>query len=86
VRSPWERALGAGVAELAAPLRAYFGAIPAGHVGRGTGVFEVAGTPRRWVVPERLLEAGYQFEYPELASALGEIVSTRRLEAATPRR
>ncbi|CAN5354887.1 TIGR01777 family oxidoreductase [soil metagenome] len=32
----------------------------------------------RWVLPERLLEAGYEFEYPELAPALQEIVDSRR--------
>lgn len=32
----------------------------------------------RWVVPERLLAAGYEFEYPELEPALREIVAERR--------
>jgi NAD dependent epimerase/dehydratase family enzyme len=32
----------------------------------------------RWVVPERLLEAGYEFEYPELAPAVRQIVGLRR--------
>jgi NAD dependent epimerase/dehydratase family enzyme len=31
----------------------------------------------RWVVPERLLEAGYRFEYPELEPALEQIVLQR---------
>lgn len=30
-------------------LRAYFGAIPAGHAGYGHGVFDTVGTPRRWL-------------------------------------
>ncbi|MFT2816272.1 epimerase [Leifsonia sp. A12D58] len=33
----------------------------------------------RWVVPERMLEAGYVFEYPELTPALAQIVRQRRL-------
>lgn len=32
----------------------------------------------RLVVPERLLEAGYRFEYPDLEPALEQIVSARR--------
>jgi hypothetical protein len=32
-------------------LRAYFSEIPAGSVGRGVGVFEVVGTPKRWLWP-----------------------------------
>jgi hypothetical protein len=39
------------MAGLDAGLRAYFGAIPEGYVGRGQGVFEVVGTPRRWLWP-----------------------------------
>lgn len=49
--SPWERALGEQIAELSPALRAYFGTIPLGSVGRGTGVFSVVGTPRRWLWP-----------------------------------
>lgn len=32
----------------------------------------------RWVVPETLERSGYRFEYPELAPALQQIVSSRR--------
>jgi len=32
----------------------------------------------RWVLPERLLEAGYRFRYPELEPALRQIVEARR--------
>jgi NAD dependent epimerase/dehydratase family enzyme len=31
----------------------------------------------RWVVPERLLDAGYEFEYPDLEPAVREIVASR---------
>jgi hypothetical protein len=51
VTSPWERALGAGIYELDPGLRSYFGQIPAGMVGRGSGVFDVVGTPKRWLWP-----------------------------------
>ncbi len=33
----------------------------------------------RWVVPERLIDAGYEFAYPELEPALREIVAERGL-------
>lgn len=32
----------------------------------------------RWVVPERLLAAGYEFRYPELSAAIAEVVAERR--------
>lgn len=32
----------------------------------------------RWVVPHRLLDSGYEFDYPELAPALRDIIATRR--------
>ena len=32
----------------------------------------------RWVVPERLLAAGYSFQYPELEPALRQIIDQRR--------
>jgi uncharacterized protein len=32
----------------------------------------------RWVLPERLLEAGYRFQYPDLEQALRQIVDARR--------
>ena len=52
VRSPYELSTPADVlAGLHPRLRTYFGPVPAGHVGRGTGVFDVVGTPRRWSWP-----------------------------------
>ena len=49
--SPWQLALAHSFDELHPRLRTYFGAIPPGSVGRGTGVFDVVGTPRRWLWP-----------------------------------
>jgi hypothetical protein len=51
VTSPYRVVLGAAFDELHPRLRTYFDAIPAGAVGRGSGVFEVVGTPRRWLWP-----------------------------------
>ena len=51
-RSPYELSASADVlAALHPRLRTYFGAVPPGHVGRGSGVFTVVGTPRRWLWP-----------------------------------
>lgn len=51
-RSPYELSTPPDVlARLHPRLRTYFGPIPAGHVGRGEGVFDVVGTPRRWLWP-----------------------------------
>ncbi|MGO4593693.1 DUF4166 domain-containing protein [Leifsonia sp. 2TAF2] len=49
--SPYRAVLGAAFDELHPRLRAYFDAIPAGAVGRGAGVFDTVGTPRRWLWP-----------------------------------
>lgn len=51
MRSPWESALGDRIESLHPRLREYFAAIPDGSVGIGEGVFDVVGTPRRWLWP-----------------------------------
>ncbi|MET3451881.1 DUF4166 domain-containing protein [Curtobacterium sp. 1544] len=51
-RSPYELSISPDVlARLHPRLRTYFGPIPPGQVGRGEGVFDVVGTPRRWLRP-----------------------------------
>lgn len=51
-RSPYELSTTPDVlARLHPRLRTYFGPVPPGHVGRGEGVFDVVGTPRRWLWP-----------------------------------
>lgn len=49
--SPWRQALGDDFSSLHPRLRRYFEAIPDGAVGRGEGVFDLVGTPRRWLWP-----------------------------------
>lgn len=49
--SPWEQALGRDIEELHPRLQAYFRAIPEGSIGYGDGVFDVIGSPRRWLWP-----------------------------------
>jgi len=51
VTSPWELALRARLRSLDPALADYFSTIPAGSVGRGSGTFDVVGTPRRWLWP-----------------------------------
>ncbi|WP_309620057.1 DUF1731 domain-containing protein [Salinibacterium sp.] len=36
----------------------------------------------RWVVPQRVLDAGYRFEYPDLERALVQIVNERRTSSS----
>ncbi|MBA8989626.1 hypothetical protein FHW23_000858 [Curtobacterium pusillum] len=51
-RSPYQLSTPPDVLTCLHPrLRTYFGPIPPGHVGRGEGVFDVVGTPRRWLWP-----------------------------------
>ncbi|MDR6574197.1 hypothetical protein J2X60_002855 [Curtobacterium sp. 320] len=51
-RSPYELSTPPDVLTRLHPrLSTYFGAVPPGHVGRGEGVFDVVGTPRRWLWP-----------------------------------
>ena len=47
--SPYQRSL--NLDGLHPRLCAYFGEIPTGSVGRGVGVFDVVGTPKRWLWP-----------------------------------
>jgi len=49
--SPYQRVLGDALEVLHPRLATYFSAIPTGSAGRGAGVFDVVGTPRRWLWP-----------------------------------
>jgi len=58
VPSPYEEVFGDILGSLHPRLRAYFSEIPPGSIGVGVGVFDVVGTPRRWLWPVlRLLAA-----------------------------
>lgn len=61
--SPYEIVLGHSLADLHPRLTAYFGEIPAGSVGRGSGTFDRVGTPRLWLWPALavLARAGVAF-------------------------
>ncbi|MBC7760379.1 MAG: DUF4166 domain-containing protein [Candidatus Saccharibacteria bacterium] len=49
--SPYEEAFGHSLESLHPRLRSYFGEIPRGSLGMGSGIFDVVGTPRRWLWP-----------------------------------
>lgn len=62
--SPYRAVLGPAFDELHPRLRAYFDAIPADAVGRGRGVFDSVGTPRRWLWPLLALFAPAHVMFP----------------------
>jgi len=63
-RSPYELTAGSALDDLHPVLRRYLGAIPAGHRGYGSGVFEAAGTPRRWLRPLVALVSSWTGLFP----------------------
>jgi len=65
--SVYQRVLGDEFESLAPELRAYFSAPPADSVGRGFGVFEVAGSRQRWLAPLFAVLAWRRILFPELA-------------------
>lgn len=62
--SPYRAVLGPAFDELHPRLRAYFDAIPSGSTGRGRGVFDTLGTPRRWLWPVLALFAPAHVMFP----------------------
>jgi hypothetical protein len=63
--SVWERAFGDELAGLTPELRRYFSLPPAGEIGRGTGVYEIAGSRRRWLRPLLAFLAWRRILFPE---------------------
>ncbi|PWD49930.1 DUF4166 domain-containing protein [Serinibacter arcticus] len=70
-RSPYAAALGPAIERLHPSLQRYFATIPPGHRGVGEGVFDTAGTPRRWlwpllrlVQPRGVVFAGWERDVP----------------------
>jgi hypothetical protein len=89
--SVYERVLGPRLAELDPRLRAYFGEIPAGAVGRGSGVYEVAGSRHRWLRPVFAWLATREVLFPEYGHGIPFTVENRgdrtaRRTFAFPRR
>lgn len=85
--SVYERVLGSRIAELDPGLRAYVGEIPAGSVGRGSGVYELAGSRHRWLAPllaylawRRVLFPEYGRSVPFTVENSGDRTAIRRFE------
>lgn len=64
--SPYEAVLGARIDELHPRLRRYFSAIPERHVGVGSGVFDVVGSPSRSMWPFLAVLARFGVAFPGL--------------------
>jgi hypothetical protein len=77
VPSVYERVLGARIDELDPRLRAYFGGLPEGATGRGTGVYEVAGSRHRWLVPVFAWLATREVLFPEYGHGIPFTVENR---------
>lgn len=64
-RSVYQRALGDAFSALDPQLQKYFGPIPHGWVGRGSGVYSVAGSRQRWLRPVFAWMAWRHILFPE---------------------
>jgi hypothetical protein len=65
VPSVYQQVLGQSFGDLDPALQAYFGEIPPGSAGHGSGVYEVAGSRHRWLVPVLAWLARRQVLFPE---------------------
>ncbi|MGV8885923.1 MAG: DUF4166 domain-containing protein [Microbacteriaceae bacterium] len=63
--SVWHRALGDQAGLLAPELQRYFALPPSGMVGVGEGVYERAGSPRRWLWPVLAFLGWRRILFPE---------------------
>lgn len=85
--SVYERVLGDRLRDLDPGLRAYFGELPEGAQGRGTGTYEVAGSRHRWLAPVLAWLAWRQVLFPEYGHGIPfEVVNTPRGDHLTARR
>lgn len=75
--SVYEHVLGASVSRLDPGLRAYFGELPPGTVGRGTGVYDVAGSRHRWLRPALAWLATRHVLFPEFGRGIPFTVENR---------
>lgn len=68
--SVYERVLGGRIEQLDPQLRRYFGAPASGAVGRGDGVYEVAGSRHRWLWPVLAWMAWRRVLFPEYGHSI----------------
>jgi hypothetical protein len=75
--SVYQRAIGSEFENLAPELRSYFAGDPAGRRGVGSGVFDVAGSPRRALRPVLVYLGWRRILFPEFAHGVPfDIVNT----------
>jgi hypothetical protein len=77
VPSVYERVLGDRMAQLDPVLQRYFGELPPGGVGRGEGVYEIAGSRLRWARPVLAWLAWRQVLFPEFGRGIPFTVENR---------
>lgn len=75
--SVYQRVLGSRFDKLDPGLRAYFGELPGGTSGRGAGVYEVAGSRHRWLVPALAWLARREVLFPEYGHGIPFTVENR---------
>ncbi|WP_309068831.1 DUF4166 domain-containing protein [Microbacterium sp.] len=75
--SPYERALGGRITELHPTLQRYFASLPDGHVGRGEGVFDRAGSTHGWLRPVLWLLQPFGAVYAGAETAVPFRISNR---------
>jgi hypothetical protein len=75
--SVYQRVLGSRFDALDAGLRAYFGELPPGAVGRGSGTYEVAGSRYRWLAPGLAWLATREVLFPEYGHGIPFTVENR---------
>jgi hypothetical protein len=87
VASVYQQVLGDRFADLDPGLRTYFGELPDGMHGHGTGVYDVAGSRHRWLVPVFAWLAWRQVLFPEYGRDVPfEVVNTRDASGLRARR
>jgi hypothetical protein len=79
--SPYEVVLGDAFGDLHPRLRAYFGEVPPGNVGRGHGSFDVVGTPRRWLWPLLAMAAHWDIAFAAWEREVPFEIENRVIEA-----
>ena len=75
--SVYERVLGSRLEQLDPRLRAYFGEIPDGMVGRGEGIYDIAGSRHRWLRPVFAWLASRDVLFPEYGRDIPFTVENR---------
>lgn len=81
--SVYRHALGTEFGKLKPELRLYFGGDPNGRPGVGTGIFDIAGSQRRWLKPLLGYLGWRRILFPEFESSVPfEVVNTPRSDGS----